>query len=176
MANCVSWAPRLTLLDLMNKLDLWSQSWNRTLSYVGDLGYLVECIHLLCLNPHYLLKLKFFSKRLSKGFGRVILKFKSSILNEAFTLKSEITFFFFPASSFLHSGCYSLGQSPQMRRPWEPQRQCVCCWGGGGSPWAVHISWLLLPRIPRITVFMCVKYICLLYVKTVKYEQRQRLD
>ena len=29
----VSWVPRLTLLDLMNKLDLLTFSWNRTPSY-----------------------------------------------------------------------------------------------------------------------------------------------
>ena len=70
IADCVSWAPRLTLLDLTNKLDLWSQSWNRALSYVGDLGYLDECIHLPCLNLHHLLKLKsFFSKHSSKVYA-----------------------------------------------------------------------------------------------------------
>ena len=30
----VSWVPRLTLLDLMNKLDLLTCSWNRTHSYI----------------------------------------------------------------------------------------------------------------------------------------------
>ena len=36
IANCVIWVPRLTLLDLTNKLDL-ARSWNGTRSYVGDL-------------------------------------------------------------------------------------------------------------------------------------------
>ena len=39
IANCVSWVPRLTLLDLTNKLDLRTRSQNRTCSYVGDLLY-----------------------------------------------------------------------------------------------------------------------------------------
>ena len=30
IANCFSWVPKLTLLDLMNKLDLQKCSWNRT--------------------------------------------------------------------------------------------------------------------------------------------------
>ena len=37
IADCVSWVPRLTLLDLTNKLDLQTHSRNRTCSYVGDL-------------------------------------------------------------------------------------------------------------------------------------------
>ena len=37
IANCVSWVPRLTLLNLMNKLDLRTRSQNGTCSYVGDL-------------------------------------------------------------------------------------------------------------------------------------------
>ena len=37
IAGCVSWVPRLTLLDLTNKLDLRSYSRNGTRSYVGDL-------------------------------------------------------------------------------------------------------------------------------------------
>ena len=39
IADCVSWVPRLTLLDLTNKLDLRMHSWNGPLSYVGDLLY-----------------------------------------------------------------------------------------------------------------------------------------
>ena len=35
--NCVSWVPRLTLLDFMNKLDLQTCSWYSTTLYVGDL-------------------------------------------------------------------------------------------------------------------------------------------
>ena len=37
IADCVSWVPRLTLLDLTNKLDLRMLSRNETRSYVGDL-------------------------------------------------------------------------------------------------------------------------------------------
>ena len=39
IADCVSWVPRLTSLDLINKLDLRMRSWNGTHSYVGDLLY-----------------------------------------------------------------------------------------------------------------------------------------
>ena len=39
LANCVSWVPTLALLDLTNKLDLWTCSRNRTCLYVGDLLY-----------------------------------------------------------------------------------------------------------------------------------------
>ena len=39
IADYVSWVPRLTLLDLMSKLDLRTRSQNRTHSYVGDLLY-----------------------------------------------------------------------------------------------------------------------------------------
>ena len=39
IADCVSWVPRLTLLDLTNKLDLQTRSRNGTRSYVGDLPY-----------------------------------------------------------------------------------------------------------------------------------------
>ena len=45
---CVRWAPRLTLLDLMNKLDLGTCSRNGTHSYVGDLLYLLFVSSLLC--------------------------------------------------------------------------------------------------------------------------------
>ena len=37
IADCVSWILWLTLLDLGNKLDVWTHSWNRTGSYVGGL-------------------------------------------------------------------------------------------------------------------------------------------
>ena len=37
--NCVSWVPRLTLLDLTNKLDLGTRSRNGTHLYIGDLLY-----------------------------------------------------------------------------------------------------------------------------------------
>ena len=37
IANCASWEPRLTLLNLTNKLDLRTRSQNGTCSYVGDL-------------------------------------------------------------------------------------------------------------------------------------------
>ena len=37
IADCVSWVPRLILLDLTNELDLWMRSWNGAHSYVGDL-------------------------------------------------------------------------------------------------------------------------------------------
>ena len=37
IVDCVTWVPRLTLLDLMNKLDLPVCSRNRTHSYIGDL-------------------------------------------------------------------------------------------------------------------------------------------
>ena len=39
VANCVTWVPRLTLLDFTNKLDLRMCSRNGTHSYVGDLLY-----------------------------------------------------------------------------------------------------------------------------------------
>ena len=39
IADCVSWVSRLTLLDLMKKLDLRMRSRNETRSYVGDLLY-----------------------------------------------------------------------------------------------------------------------------------------
>ena len=42
IADCVSWAPRLTLLDLTNKWELRMRSRNGTRLYVGDL---------LCLIP-----------------------------------------------------------------------------------------------------------------------------
>ena len=35
--DCVSWVLRLTSLDLMNNLDLWTYSWNGACWYVGDL-------------------------------------------------------------------------------------------------------------------------------------------
>ena len=38
-AICKIWVPRLTLLKLMNKLDLQTYSWNGTHSYVGNLLY-----------------------------------------------------------------------------------------------------------------------------------------
>ena len=38
-ADCVSWEPRLTLLDMMNKLDLQMHSQNEMCLYVGDLLY-----------------------------------------------------------------------------------------------------------------------------------------
>ena len=41
IADCVSWVPRLTLLDLTNKLDLQVRSWKGTHLYVGDLLYVV---------------------------------------------------------------------------------------------------------------------------------------
>ena len=41
IADCVSWVPRLTLLDLTSRLDLRMRSRNRTRSYVGDLLYIV---------------------------------------------------------------------------------------------------------------------------------------
>ena len=41
IANCVSWVPRLTLLDLTKQPDLRTRSQNRTHSYVGDLLYWV---------------------------------------------------------------------------------------------------------------------------------------
>ena len=60
IASCVSWEPRLSLLDSMNKPDLRTLSRNGTLSYVGDLLYLqrygqvqrnprmaLSCCHLL---------------------------------------------------------------------------------------------------------------------------------
>ena len=37
IADCVSWVPTLTLLDLTNKLELRTCSQNRIHSYVGDL-------------------------------------------------------------------------------------------------------------------------------------------
>ena len=37
IANCVSWVPRLILLDLTNNLDLCICSQNGTRLYVGDL-------------------------------------------------------------------------------------------------------------------------------------------
>ena len=37
IADCLSWVPRLTLLDLTNKLDLSTCPWNRARLYVGDL-------------------------------------------------------------------------------------------------------------------------------------------
>ena len=37
IADCVSWVPRLTLLDLTNKLDLRMLSRTESRSYVGDL-------------------------------------------------------------------------------------------------------------------------------------------
>ena len=40
IADCVSRVPRLTLLDLTNKLNLGTCSRNGTHSYVGDLLYL----------------------------------------------------------------------------------------------------------------------------------------
>ena len=40
IADCVSWVPRLTLLDL-NKLDLRTCSWNGTRLSVGDILYTV---------------------------------------------------------------------------------------------------------------------------------------
>ena len=39
---CVSWVPRLTLLDLMNKLDLRMCSWNGICLYVGGLLYIKQ--------------------------------------------------------------------------------------------------------------------------------------
>ena len=39
-ADCVSWVPRLTLLDLTNKLDLGTHTRNGTHLYVGDLLYI----------------------------------------------------------------------------------------------------------------------------------------
>lgn len=39
IADCVSYIPRLTFLDLRNKLDLWTHSQNRTHLYVGNLLY-----------------------------------------------------------------------------------------------------------------------------------------
>ena len=51
IADCVSWVPRLTLLDLTNKLDLQTRSWNGTHLYVGDLLY------------YCLVQLTFFSPR-----------------------------------------------------------------------------------------------------------------
>ena len=37
IAGYVSWVPRVTSLDVMNKLDLQSCSWNRICSDIGDL-------------------------------------------------------------------------------------------------------------------------------------------
>ena len=37
IADCVSWVPRLTLLHVMNKLDLQMLSQTETCLYVGDL-------------------------------------------------------------------------------------------------------------------------------------------
>ena len=56
IADSVSWVPRLTLLDLTNKLDLQTHSQNRTRSYVGDLLYrdpcrAEECEVLVALTP-----------------------------------------------------------------------------------------------------------------------------
>ena len=45
VASCVSWVPRLNLLDLW-KLDLWMHSWNETCSYVGNLLYTIIDPHL----------------------------------------------------------------------------------------------------------------------------------
>ena len=39
ITNCVSWVSRLTLSNLMNKLDLRTCSWNGTHFHVGDLFY-----------------------------------------------------------------------------------------------------------------------------------------
>ena len=39
VADCVSWVPRLTLLHVMNKLDLQMHSQTETCLYVGDLLY-----------------------------------------------------------------------------------------------------------------------------------------
>ena len=39
IADCVSWVPRLTLLHVMNKLDLQMLSQTETCLYVGDLLY-----------------------------------------------------------------------------------------------------------------------------------------
>ena len=48
IANCASWAPRLTLLDLTNKLDLRTCSQNGTHLYVGDLLQLDGFLLVLC--------------------------------------------------------------------------------------------------------------------------------
>ena len=39
ITKCVSWVPRLTLLDFTNKLDLWTHSQNGTRMYDGNLLY-----------------------------------------------------------------------------------------------------------------------------------------
>ena len=39
IADCISWVPKLILLDLTNKLDLGTHSRNGSRSYVGDLLY-----------------------------------------------------------------------------------------------------------------------------------------
>ena len=39
IADCISWVPRLTLLDLTNKLDLWTHSRSATRLRVGDSLY-----------------------------------------------------------------------------------------------------------------------------------------
>ena len=55
IANCVSWVPRLTLLDLTNKLDLRMCSRNRTRMYVGDLLYTGELCSLYAnTTPFYI--------------------------------------------------------------------------------------------------------------------------
>ena len=41
IADYVRWVSKLTLLGLMNKLDLWTHSWNGTHSYVE-----IYCINL----------------------------------------------------------------------------------------------------------------------------------
>ena len=55
IADCVSWVPRLTLLDLTNKLDLRMCSQNRTCTYVGDLQYTGELCRLYAnTTPFYI--------------------------------------------------------------------------------------------------------------------------
>ena len=53
IADCVSWVPRLTLLDLANKLDLQTHSCNGTHLYVGDLLYLAHRNYSIHVGYHY---------------------------------------------------------------------------------------------------------------------------
>ena len=44
IADCVSWVPRLTLLDINEQIELTNALSDRTLSYAGDLLYLLVFI------------------------------------------------------------------------------------------------------------------------------------